>query len=893
MKMSILRNIFIALLTASAPLVLCAQSGELQLPSEKKAPIVVVPGGNISLGYDGTLTLFPVLSNTDYTLTPVWEDGEKPWFYVESYNGGNWKIRGDYWYMTEPRTGKIAYALADGKTGEIKVVQNGNNSASLFKGDDIVKVSSAKASSENSTSEGIAKTYDGSTSTYYHSRWSGGSTVFPVTLTYTFADAPQIDYVTYTPRTDSENGRFGRISIAYSTTDAPNTFVDVVDELDLGFSGNASTISLGKEGISNVKSVRFTIHTGKNNFVTCAEMEFFARNAEQAVAFESLFTNELCYELKPGITEADIDAAGHPFARQLGYYLMNGDYTTDYRVAEFEAYETVATLASRLKTTQYNRYENPTGIYYEKGETAAIFAQGISETHPVNLIIKDFGDSNGQPESSYALRNGLNVINVKNNGNGYISYYTDDYVNAPKVKLHFALSKVNGYFDLERGDTNEDWKKLLANACSNIIDIRTKNLQVAFPTARFKKVCPNNGVELAHNLNNTVALEREIMGLEKYGVNPRNRQFARVVWGGFMFADGIGAAANDNSVEAWMQPSKSQFEFWGLAHELGHNNQLTPGFKWSGCGETTNNIYSAWVQFKLGPGWYRLESEVSGEGHYGGLKGGRFNCYLEQGVRQGISWQLQKGPDYGYPTDKVTVKNEDYDGKAKGDTTVVSGNYDHFVKLVPLWQLQLYCHQAGYSPDVYAKLHQAVRTGDYSGLTNGQMQIRFMKTICDSTQIDFTEFFEKAGLLRPINAYIQDYAPGWIKINDAMIDELKAHVKAKGYAKPEGEVNYISALNWKTYADRLPITGTLNDGCTKTSSAAKGFVKVLHSKWKNVVAFETYDADGNLLRISMQGLGGDNANTYTQVMWPNSSTEKAAYIMAVGWDGTRLKCYEE
>ena len=70
-------------------------------------------------------------------------------------------------------------------------------------------------------------------------------------------------------------------------------------------------------------------------------------------------------------------------------------------------------------------------------------------------------------------------------------------------------------------------------------------------------------------------------------------------------------------------------------------------------------------------------------------------------------------------------------------------------------------------------------------------------------------------------------------------------------------------------------------------------MKVLHSKWKNVVAFETYDAEGKLLRITMQGLGGDNANSYTQVMWPNSSTEKAAYIMAVGWDGTRMKCYEE
>ena len=419
--MSILRNTLATLFVAALPMALCAQNGLFQLPAEKKAPQVLVPGGSVNLNYNGTLTLFPVASNANYTLTPVWGEGETPWFNIKPYNEGGWKISGDYWYMTEPRVGKIAYTLSNGATGEISVVQSGNNSASLFKGDAQVKVSSATASSQNSSSEGIAKTYDGSTSTYYHSVWSGGSTKFPVTLTYTFADAPEIDYVVYTPRQDSENGNFGRISISYSTTAAPNTYVTVVDEIDLGYSGNSSTISLGEEGIKNVKNVKFTVHNGKNNFATCAEMEFFARNTSEFAVFEALFTNDLCYELKPGITETDVAAAGHPFARQLGFYLLSGKYDTNYRVAEFEAYETVATLSARLKTTQYNRYENPTGIYFEKGATAAIFAEGISDAHPVNLIIKDFGDSNGQPESTYALRNGLNVINVKNFGNGYVS----------------------------------------------------------------------------------------------------------------------------------------------------------------------------------------------------------------------------------------------------------------------------------------------------------------------------------------------------------------------------------------------------------------------------------------------------------------------------------------
>lgn len=615
-------------------------------------------------------------------------------------------------------------------------------------------------------------------------------------------------------------------------------------------------------------------------------------SASEAPAIDNeeynIFADKHLSSLREGVVAADIEQLSNPFIKSLATQMFNGTYTTNYRVGKYEAYETVSTLANRLKTGEYNKYENPTGIFFEANDTKAVIVDGLNSKYTVRLIIKDFGGTGSQPESSYTLKNGVNIITASNRGNAYLAYYTDDYAAAPDIYVHFAMATINGYFDLERGDTNDDWMQLLANATSDIIDVRTKYCQAAFPTARCKSVCPKNGVEMALNLDSTVYYSRDIMGLDYYGINPKNRQFARVVWGGFMFADGYGAAANDNAIAAWMQPDSRTFEFWGLAHELGHNNQLTPGLKWKGLGETSNNIYSAWVQFNLGPGWYRLESEKSGQNDYSSMKGGRFNCYLEEGVRKGTSWQLQKGPDYGWPSEKYTIKNEDYDGNTLSkDTTVVSGNYDHFVKLAPMWQLQLYCHQAGFSPNVYAKVCQSVRTHNFSGMSNGQMQMRFMKVVCDSTRLNFLPFFEKAGMLRPINYYVQDYGNGWLKINEAMINELKQHVADMGYPLPQGEVNYITALNWETYAKQLPLSGTCNSGCSRSGN----FVKIDHSAWKNAVAFETYNSDGKLLRISMQGLGGpDNANTYTYALWPTS--ESPAYIMAVGWDGTRLKCYE-
>ena len=885
-----IRNILAALMVMGVPSMLCAQTDNSTLPNGKKDPSVVVPGGKINVGYAGGLSLLPILSNGNFEMTPSWSEGETPWFEMSQYDAGNLRIKTGYWYKAEPRTGRVVFAFGNDKEKVFDVIQAANNSADFFTGDIKVKINSAKASSQNSDGESIEKTFDGDFGSFYHSKWQGGGTSFPVTLTYNLSSYPHVDYITYTPRQGNANGRFGKVSISYNTK-SNSKFVEVLSDYDFGFSGDATTVKLGEAGIDSVKSIVFKVKTGQNDFVTCAEMEFFQYNAAEKEGFDKVFTNSLCYELKEGVTAAQLDELTNPFARQLGYYLLSGEYETKFRVGEFEPYESLGTLASRMKTTQYNRYENPTGIYFDKDSKNVIFAEGMDEKYPVRLIIKNFAEDGG--ESTYELKNGVNVIVAKNRGNGYVSYYTDDFKNAPNIRLHFALGNINGYFDYERGDTNEEWEKMLANACSDIMDMRTKRIQVAFPTKRFKENCPKDARSLALNIDSTIYYERDVMGFSKYGIEPKNRQFARVVWGGFMFADGIGAAANDNSVHVWMKPSRDEFEFWGFGHELGHVNQVRPGLKWVGCGETTNNIYSAWVQFKLGPGWYRLESEVTGLDIYSGLKGGRYNCYLEQGVRMGKSWQLQLGPDYGGvpPTDKKTVKDEDYLGKKGGDVEVTTGNYDHFIKLIPLWQLQLYGTQCGYAPDVYAKVMQAIRTTDEHGYTNGQLQLKFMREVCDSTGIDFLPFFEKAGMLKPIKAFIADYSSEWLIIDQKQIDELKEYVKNKGHKKLDAEVNYISALNWKTYRDKLPLSGELNKGCTQISHRGTSFIKVDHNVWKNTVAFETYDAEGNLLRISMHGLGEENQyqDRYTKVMFPEGS----AYIQAVGWDGTRLKCYEK
>jgi hypothetical protein len=90
---------------------------------------------------------------------------------------------------------------------------------------------------------------------------------------------------------------------------------------------------------------------------------------------------------------------------------------------------------------------------------------------------------------------------------------------------------------------------------------------------------------------------------------------------------------------------------------------------------------------------------------------------------------------------------------------------------------------------------------------------------------------------------------------------------------------------------KLEVPEELGVGCKVSGNK----VIVQHSAVKNAVAYETYNSKGELLRITMYGLGSDDNHSYTQVLYPTHSNEdlKSAYILAVGYDGTRIKIYEE
>lgn len=856
------------LILLGLPVMLRAQ---IAMPADPlKGSTLLLTHDTLTVGSDNQPSQLGVFTNTTYTAT-----ADADWV-TATPNKWGFSVSGSYQYLPSARYANLTVSTADGQCSRTIVVRQApNNAAASLQGDQRIKIKSAKAS-QSQDGYPITNTYDEKTNTYWHTPWGGSTTNFPVTLTYNFAAASHIDYMNYTPRQDgNNNGNFRDITVSYTTTESGTKFIDL-GNYSLGGTSSSTQIAFGENGTDGVTAVRITVKSGQNDFASCAEMGFFKRDNTLQELIAKYFADGLCTQLRPEVTAQQAAAIEHPYIKQLVHYMLAGDYSTKYRVGTFEPYETIGTLQQRLKNSNpYCAYENPTGIYFEKGQTLALFVEGMTSAG-ASLKIYCFGEGDDfQTSSSYPLKNGVNVITTTSRGNGYISYYSDDYKTLPNIRVHFAMATENGYFDLQRGDTNEDWQQLLANAVSDVIDVRSPRLQVAMPTETLRKNCPKKGVELATIYNDVIYREREVMGLVQglpgFTEEPKNRQFARPASSG-MFASTEGAYAAFGSLGEWCNPDN--FGFWGIAHELGHNNQINNGFKWSGCGETTNNIYASWVEHKVGTGYHRLEDEITGVDAYSGTRGGRFETYLEEGVRKGVCWQLQDGPDYH--------------GHAK-DGPNESRNYDHFVKVVPLYQINLWTQDCEKSPNAYGKVIQGYRnqSGTSTSLSCGQQQLNFMRNFCDSTRINFLPFFEKAGMLRPINAYIEDYTPGWLTITEAQIKQLKDYVAGKGYAEAPEALNYINAYNLKNFKDevKLDTSVKVNTGCSRSGTK----VTVTHSKWPGVVGFETYDSKGEMTAISMYGLGdGQKKSAKTVCLFPAGSS----YIMAVGYDGTRVKCYQ-
>ncbi len=548
--------------------------------------------------------------------------------------------------------------------------------------------------------------------------------------------------------------------------------------------------------------------------------------------------------------------AAVPSATDVSLLNTGEDAESNYRHRTFCGYKPLKELTRTLKIGSYSAYENPTGIYYEAGETIRITLHNAPE-RPIRFIIRDFRKDD-KPDV-YRLTEGENVITVKNAGLGYVDYRSSKGAAAPRVTLSLQGGVLNGVFS--RHDDNATWQKLLANAPAGVLDIVGERCQVIYDIAGLRKGNPDKGREMLALYDRIVELEQKLMGWDAEGIHPGNHVLCRVMWGGYMQADDEGAAFNESTIAGLSDPEGLCKGVWGVAHELGHVNQVAPNFTWAGMMEVSNNIYSAWCNYILHPEDSRLEHEVSPNLEGTVMRGGRFDCYVNNAIINRQLWQFTGGPDSG--TGRVPGSNVG----------------DHFVSVCPLWQLQLYFHVARGNESFYPSIFRALRAEDGKNVPHGQMRVDFCRFATESAGANLNHFFLHTGMLGVMNRRVPDYTSHMVTVTDGMVFDAVRY--GMQYPAPDSSViYYINANNVNIYRDRLPVESSAD--FRPQPPLGGGSIVFPAEEWKNAVAFEVYSGK-KLVRICLRGLGQkDNAST--TVICPPGATA----IRAVQWDGKRI-----
>lgn len=731
-------------------------------------------------------------------------------------------------------------------------------------------LSAGSSASSFQSGENIDKSFDNNLSSLYHSSYN--NTVFPVTLTYRLSGTTPIDYLKYIPRSDGgANGNFGNVVISFNTV-TNSTFQ------------NLTTFNFNQNGLPTIVTfpnqitplnIRISVQDGSSNFASCAEMEFYTAGAtSSSTPYNNIFSNTLYSTLYPNITQSNIDTISNSFYKNLAQCLFDGTYHLNYRVQSYEVYPTLSSVRQTLKIGTYDNFENATGIVFNAGEKVALFARNIPPTATVYLAVKDFQTGFDGAVSYFALQNGLNVFQLTNGGMAYIPYFDND-TSLNDVEINIVSGKVNGYFDAELS-SNSEWPDLLLNTSYPYIDLRGNYVHLVYEKSSLRNGSPFDGKHLIAKYDTIVQHERMLMGLFKYNKSPKNRMLTYNEHGDGYYAGGLGVHLDlDWGPEALTNPY--QLGIWGIAHEYGHINQIRPDLMWIGTTEVSTNIYSVWVDYHMNLGnnpYTRLEEEsLSAASGVDELSGGRIN-----------------GAIYN------TVVSQ----KHLQDTT----DSDVFEILVPFWQLELYYQLAGacrnapilsfdyptnYTGIDYAhwfgKVAEISRNTNSAGLSNGELLLNFVKNTCYAVEEDLTDFFLKTGFLKPIDVFIDDYGIGRLTVTQQQIDQTIAYIQSHGYPQPLSPViQYASAHSIEMFKNQQPLSGTAGVGVTLNGN----YLTVQHNAWQNSVAYETFDANHELIFVSISGTGDVNNQT-TKIYYPAN----AHAVYAVGFDGTRLLVYPD
>lgn len=585
----------------------------------------------------------------------------------------------------------------------------------------------------------------------YHSKW-GQSADFPVILEYYFEGNTDIDYFIY--HTNSGNGTFGKFNVYTQTKE--NTEYVHQGSYDFNMRNSPSIASL-KTPVKATK-VKFEVHSGKNGYVSCDEMQFFKKNKKNTLEEQLLtvFTDITCSEIKPDVTQEQIEALPEFFI-QTASALKDDSYNKwekEFRIREYCPYSSADEWADKLMTRKYGDLDNPTGIYVNEGDEVVVL---VGDTHGQSISIQNIGEetSKGYAQTSvngdiYPLKEGVNKLTAKQTGMLFVMYNTNiQNPDAQPIKIHIPLGggKVCGFFSLKEHQTNEKYKELIDKADYKYFCVIGNAIILYFHHKQLKAAVPYDILSSIELWDNMIQWQQELMGIEDvYPKQMNNHIFAISPEGGYMWASEgrigfVYTVLGDILRKSYLMASRNS---WGPAHEIGHVHQ--GAINWASTTESSNNLFSKYTIYKFGQ-----------------------NC--SRGTELAV-------PEYAANVKKATlVFRRCVENKAWCDFGTDYQGEDPEMHARMNWQLWNYYHRCGYNPQFFPTLFKLMRENRVSTQDPGENQMMYARMACRAANENLTDFFERWGFFVPISMKVNQYGTYNYIVTDAMIKETKEFMK--------------------------------------------------------------------------------------------------------------------
>lgn len=723
---------------------------------------------------------------------------------------------------------------------------------------DIQIVPTGGAASEAQDGQGIALSYDGNTApaTHYHSRWGSG-TVLPVTLEYFFeGNKEAMDYIVY--HTRNGNGNFGEFDL-YIATGTSSDYT-LYGSYDFNMQNAPGRIEL-KGSPKGITKVKFVVKTGLGGYVSCSEMQFFRKNTEKDLdrRLLAVFTDLTCSTLKSGVGEEAMNDLPAYFKQLAGIIQKNqyGSYEKEFRIQTYHPYSRPEEWAEKLMTKKYSHLNNPTGISVKKGDEVLLL---VGDTHGHTLSVENVGEETVQSSNgsyvqtaafgdSYFLQEGVNKITARQDGMLFIVYHADlSDPDALPVRIHIPArcGEVTGFFDLERHQTNDKYVELIGQSSSKYFCVKGERIIFYFHREQMKQAVPKDILSAIRLWDDIVGWQHELMGIEDvYPSQMNNRLFAISPEGSYMWASDYRVAfvytylsnilLRDNVMAA-------KDNAWGPAHEIGHIHQ--PAINWPSCTESSNNLFSNYILYKLGK-------------------------YCSRGET------LDKLADYRFVNGDAWYN--------MGDATHQNESTEIHMRMN--WQLWNYYHRCGYMTDFWPKMFKALREDRIVESDPGAGQLHFAKTACKVANEDLTDFFEMWGFFEPVdNVTYSQYGTWNYNVTPAMIAEAKAYMAQ--FPKPrhafyyledrkDGDVGLDVDPGDVGYYEQFK----KNQKITKSVTYSRNGQKISITNGDEAVAFELYRND-KLIYFS---------NTFGFTVPSSIPLDDEVKVCAVQADGTRIE----